>query len=120
MRIEIVERIIRILAVVVFAALAWVCLGGDSLLAAPTPISSFLLHLVAFFFLAAVSYVGWADAALKLTFVMVGLAIVLEVVQIMLPGRNFTMLDLAANLIGVGLAWVFFKVLLNFKRTIRA
>jgi len=119
-KIEIVERIVRVVAVVMLAVLAWVCLGGDSLLAVPTPITSFLVHLVAFFFLAAIAYVGWADHAPRMALIMIGLAVVLEVVQVMLPGRNFTILDLSGNLIGVGIAWVFFKVLLNFKRTIRA
>lgn len=119
-RIEIIERIIRVAAVVMFVVLTWVCLGGDSLLTVQTPIASFLVHLVVFFFLAAVAYVGWVEAASRVVIFMVVLAVVLEVVQIMLSGRNFTLLDLAGNLIGVGLAWVFFKMLLNFKRAIRA
>lgn len=72
-----------------------------------------------FFFFAVVSFVGWVDFAPRLAVIMVGLAVVLEVVQIVLAGRTFSTLDLAGNLIGVGIAWVFFKVLLNFKRTIR-
>lgn len=120
MGIEIIERIVRVTAVVVFLALTWMCLGGETLFAAPTPISSFLVHLVLFFFLGSVSYVGWVEAASRVGVVMVVLAVVFEVAQVVLPGRTFSMLDLAGNLIGVGLAWVFFKVLLNFKRTIRA
>ena len=118
--IEIIERIVRVTAILVFLVLAWMCLGGETLLVAPTPISNFLVHLVMFFFLGSVSYVGWVEAASRVAVVMVVLAVVFEVAQVVLPGRTFAMLDLAGNLIGVGLAWAFFRVLLNFKRTIRA
>lgn len=117
--IETVERIVRVMAGVVFMVLAWMCLGGETLLVAPTPISSFLVHLVIFFFLGAVSLVGWADAARRVAMLLVVLAVVFEAVQVALPGRVFSMLDLAGNLIGVGLALLFFWVLLNFRRTIR-
>lgn len=63
MAVAIMERFVRISAILVFLALAWMCLGGDTLVAVPTPISSFLVHLVLFFFLGAVSYVGWVEAA---------------------------------------------------------
>jgi len=118
--IEVIERIVRVVAVLTFLALAWVCLGGESWFAVSTPISSFLMHLVIFFFLSAVSFVGWVDQATRMVILMVALAVILEVVQIALPGRNFSILDLAGNLIGVGVAWIFYRVLLNFKRTIRA
>lgn len=117
--IEVIERIVRIAAVLTFIVLAWLCLGGENFFVRPIPISSFLIHLVMFFFFAAVSYVGWVDAASRVAIAMVILAVVLEVAQVVLPGRTFSTLDLAGNLIGVGLAWVFFRVLLNFKRTIR-
>lgn len=119
-RIDVVERIVRIAAVVTFLILAWLCLGGENVFVSPIPISIFLVHLVMFFFLAVVSFVGWVDAAPKLALAMLILAVVLEVIQVVLPGRTFSALDLAGNLIGVGLAWVFFRVLLNFKRTIQA
>ena len=119
MAIEVIERIVRVVAVVMFLALAWLCLGGDTLVAAPTPIASALVHLVMFFFLGAVSYVGWAEAILRVALVMVALAVAFEIIQVVLPGRVFSLLDLAGNLIGVGLAWVFYKVLVSFKRTIR-
>ena len=118
-RIEIIERVVRVIAIVMFLVLAWICLGGETLLVAPTPASSSLAHLVIFFFLGSVSYVGWAESASRVAIVMVVLATVFEVAQMALPGRTFSALDLAGNLIGVGLAWVFFRVLLNFKRTIR-
>jgi len=119
-RIEFVERIVRIAAIMMFVILAWLCLGGENFFVKPIPISSFLAHLVMFLFFAVVSFAGWADAASRLAVIMVLLAVGLEVVQVFLPDRTFSMLDLAGNLIGVGLAWIFFKVLLNFKRTIRA
>ncbi len=120
MRIEVIERAVRVTAIVMFLVLALMCLGGETLLVAPTPASSFLAHLVIFFFLSSVSYVGWVEAASRVAILMVALAMVFEVAQVALPGRAFSTLDFAGNLIGVGLAWVFFRVLLNFKRTIRA
>ncbi len=119
MKIEFIESVVRVFTIVVFLALVWVCLGGETVLVAPTPISSFLVHLVAFFFLGSACHLGWVEAAARVAVLMVILAVALEVVQIALPGRTFSVLDLAGNLIGVGLAWVFFRVLLNFKRTIR-
>ncbi|WP_282154058.1 VanZ family protein [Ruegeria atlantica] len=119
MKIEVIERVVRVAAIVVFLALVWVCLGGETLIVAPTPIASFLVHLVIFFFLGVVSHLGWVEAAPRVAVLTITLAVVLEVGQLGLPGRTFSMLDLAGNLIGVALAWVFFRVLLNFKRTIR-
>ena len=58
---------------------------------------------------------AWADRP----FYAVVNAVMFGVIQVALPGRTFSMLDLAGNLIGVGLAWAFYKVLVNFKRTIR-
>ena len=118
-RTEAVERIIRVAAIATFLVIAWLCLGGESWFAVQTPIAGFLVHLIIFFFLAAVAYVGWASMASKIALGMLVLAVVLEVIQIVLPGRTFSTIDLAGNLIGVGLAWVFFRVLLNFNRTIR-
>ena len=115
-RTEAVERIIRVAAIATFLVIAWLCLGGESWFAVQTPIAGFLVHLIIFFFLAAVAYVGWANMASKIALGMLVLAVV---IQIVLPGRTFSTLDLAGNLIGVGLAWVFFRVLLNFNRTIR-
>lgn len=119
MRIERIERIVRVSAILVLFVLAWMCLGGDTLVAAPTPLSSFLVHVLLFFFLGAVSYVGWVEAAPRVTLVVGGLAIAFEAVQVALPGRSFSVLDLVGNLAGVGIAWVFYRVLLKFKRTIR-
>ena len=119
-RIEIIERFVRIAAVVSALVLGWLCLGGESWFAVNTPISGFLVHLVMFFFMAAVACVGWADSASRIIFGAFVLALVLEVVQLVLPGRTFSVFALAGNLAGVGLAWIFFRVLLNFKRTIRA
>lgn len=117
--IEAIERIVRVMAIVTFVVLAWMCLGGETLFAASTPISGFLVHLVMFFFLGSVSFVGWAEAASRVAVVMVVLAVGFEIIQLGLPGRVFSTLDLAGNLIGAGLAWVFFRLLLSFKRTIR-
>lgn len=117
--IQLIERIVRIVAVLTFLILTWVCLGGESWFAVSTPFASFLMHLVIFFFLAAISFVGWVDMAPRMVIFMIALAVVLEIVQILLPGRNFSTMDLAGNMIGVALAWIFFRVLLNFKRTIR-
>lgn len=119
MWIETIERVVRVVAILTFLALAWMCLGGETLLAASTPIYSFLVHLVMFFFLGSVSFLGWVEAASRVAIVMVALAVVFEMAQVVLPGRVFSMLDLAGNLIGVGLAWIFFRVLLSFKRTVR-
>lgn len=120
MGIEVIERIVRFTSIVVFLALAWMCLGGETLLAAPTPFASFLVHLILFFFLGSVSYIGWAEAATRVAIVMFVLAIAFEFAQLFIPGRTFSMMDLVGNLIGVGLAWVFFRLLLNFRRTLRA
>ncbi|SLN59124.1 VanZ like family protein [Roseovarius albus] len=119
MGIETIERIVRIAAIVVFLALAWLCLGGETLLVAPTPISGFLAHMLMFFFLGAASCLGWVETAPRMVVVVLILAVAFELVQVVLPGRSFSLLDLAGNLIGVALAWVFYKVMLKFKRTIR-
>jgi len=118
-KIETIERVVRVMAIFIFLVLAWMCLGGETLFVAPTPVSSFLVHLVMFFFLGSVSYIGWVEAASRVAAALVVLAMAFEVAQVGLPGRTFSTLDLAGNLVGVGLAWIFFKALLNFKRTIR-
>jgi VanZ family protein len=110
---------VRILAVLIFLILAWMCLGGETLVVVPSPVTGFLVHLVLFFFLGSAGYIGWVEAASRVSAVMVVLAIVFEVAQLVLPGRTFALLDLAGNLIGVGVAWIFYRVVLNFRRTIR-
>jgi len=69
-------------------------------------------HFVAFMVLYILLSFGYRHIGLVLKVaILFAFAIQIEIVQYFIPGREFSLLDVVADMIGVGIGWV---VMLNF------
>jgi len=69
-------------------------------------------HFVAFMVLYILFSFGYRHIGLVLKVaILFAFAIQIEIVQYFIPGREFSLLDVVADMIGVGIGWI---VMLNF------
>ena len=71
--------------------------------------TDFVYHVVGFQVLSAMAMAASGRIMLAL-FSMAALAVLLECLQIFVPGRGVYMIDVIASLLGVGLSWPLFVV----------
>ncbi len=116
--IERVERWVRIGSVITVLFLLWLMQGGDNLISTPTPASGLLIHMLFFFFFTGACLLGWTRNARLIALGLLGIAVLVEVGQMLFPNRDFSSYDLVGNLLGVCLGCLFFVTLRRFSRTI--
>lgn len=112
------ERFVRFGSVLTVVVLLWLMQGGEGLVATPTPASGFLLHLLFFFFLSGACLLGWTRNPLAICSGLLLLALIAEGGQMLFPSREFSYYDMAGNVAGVIVGWIFFITLRRFSRTI--
>lgn len=116
---KMIERTARLCAVMILLVVSWLSLAPDPV---PVPVPAYvsaLSHVVMHFTLGTLFLVGWPDVTRKLLPLLAGYAIAVEALQRFVPTRTFDWLDMVGNLIGLGLAYLFYLALVRFARNLR-
>ncbi|WP_424934469.1 VanZ family protein [Amaricoccus macauensis] len=111
-------KLARTCAVVSILLVAWASLMPDRQATEieQLPVINALAHVIMHFIVTVCVMTGWHDRLSKALPLAALIAIGMEVGQIIVPGREFDMIELAGNLLGFGLGWAFFLSLRRFSR----
>ena len=72
-------------------------------------------HVYVFFILSTLGFISFSKTLKKITYYLILLSIVLELLHIIIPNRSFEVEDLLGNILGVLLSLILFKLFI-FKR----
>ena len=72
-------------------------------------------HLYVFFILSAIGFLSFSKDLKKISYYLILLSIILELLHIIIPNRGFEVADLLGNILGVLLPLVIFKLFI-FRR----
>jgi glycopeptide antibiotics resistance protein len=109
---------LKFLAVGMFVVVAWLSLAPATVNYAPgaptAPLVPLFARMATLFVLSTVVFLAWRANVRPALIVMAVSAIVFEVGQVYSTNRVFSVEDLAGNIIGVVLAFLFFRALWQF------
>ena len=72
-------------------------------------------HVYVFFILSTLGFISFSKTLKKITYYLILLSIVLELLHIIIPNRSFEVEDLLGNILGVLLSLILFKLFI-FRR----
>ena len=72
-------------------------------------------HLYVFFILSAIGFLSFSKDLKKISYYLILLSIILELLHIIIPNRGFEVADLLGNILGVLLSLILFKLFI-FRR----
>ena len=72
-------------------------------------------HLYVFFILSAIGFLSFSKDSKKISYYLILLSIILELLHIIIPNRGFEVADLLGNILGVLLSLILFKLFI-FRR----
>ena len=72
-------------------------------------------HVYVFFILSTLGFISFSKTLKKITYYLILLSIVLELLHIIIPNRSFEVEDLIGNILGVLLSLILFKLFI-FRR----
>ena len=72
-------------------------------------------HVYVFFILSTLGFISFSKTLKKITYYLILLSIVLELLHIIIPNRGFEVKDLLGNILGVLLSLILFKLFI-FRR----
>ena len=72
-------------------------------------------HVYVFFILSILGFVSFSKNLKKITYYLILLSIILELLHLVIPNRGYEFVDLLGNLLGVLLSLIIFKLLI-FRR----
>lgn len=116
------DLILKILAVLLFIIVAWLSLAPATVNYSPgaptAPLVPLLARMAILFVLSITVFLAWRHNVIPAVIFMFIAAFVFEIGQIYSVNRDFSVEDLLGNIMGVLMAYLFFRALWQFSHRI--